>query len=102
MLGNVHTTRVLKITPTWEEITANTTEELTTTVYGLKVGDFVSVNKPTHQAGLVVGGARVSALNTLAVVFGNLTGAGITPTASEAWSLKVERPELPLPTDAQM
>lgn len=73
------------ISPT--QVSANTTGEQTFTVTGLNVGDAVIVNKPTAQAGLGIVGARVSAANTLAINFGNFTGVGITPTASETYKV---------------
>lgn len=79
---------------TLEEVSANTTEELTVTVKGLKTTDMiVGVSKPTHQAGLGITGARVSAADTLAITFMNPTGSGVTPTASESYKVFVFRPE---------
>lgn len=49
--------------------------------------DAVVVNKPTAQAGLGLGNARVSASNTLQQSFFNASGGNITPTASEAYSI---------------
>ncbi|HEY8879207.1 MAG TPA: hypothetical protein VIN03_16685 [Roseateles sp.] len=72
-------------------VAANTTAEQTFTVTGLQVGDIITAYKPTAQAGLSLVGARVSAANTLALTFGNNTGAGITPTASEIYALNVIR-----------
>lgn len=66
-------------------VAANTSAEQTFTVNGLLVGDFVAVVKPTLQAGLICGSARVTAANTLGISFGNLTAVGITPTASETY-----------------
>lgn len=79
---------------TWSAVNANTTGEQTVTVNGLKTTDKVWVgNKPTHQAGLGVVGARVSAADTLAVTFMNNTGSGITPTASQTYTVLVAREE---------
>ena len=64
-----------------------TTSEQTVTVPGLNVGDAVVVNKPTHQAGLGIVNARVSAANTLAITFMNTTAGSITPTASEVYKV---------------
>ena len=64
-----------------------TTSEQTVTVAGLNVGDAVVVNKPTHQAGLGIVNARVSAANTLAITFMNTTAGSITPTASEIYKV---------------
>ena len=60
-------------------VLANTTSEQTFTVQGLEVQDRVILNKPTHTTGLVIGNVRVSATNTLAVTFGNLTANPIDP-----------------------
>ena len=60
-------------------VSANTTSEQTFTVTGLATTDRVVVNKPTHTAGLIIGGARCSAANTLAITFGNLTAIAIDP-----------------------
>jgi hypothetical protein len=79
---------------TWSEVAANTTAEQTVTIRGLKTTDHVyGVSKPTEQAGLSVRNLRVSAADTLSVQFANNTGAGITPTALEAYSALVGRPE---------
>jgi hypothetical protein len=66
-------------------VTANSTSEQTVTVAGVQVGDFVYVNKPTHQTGLGIVGARVSAANTVAIAFMNNTAGNLTPTASELY-----------------
>lgn len=63
------------------EVAANTTAERDFTVTGLKVGDFVSVNKPSVSAGLGVAGARVKAADTLSIVYVNATGSAIDPAA---------------------
>ena len=73
-------------------VAANTSAEQDLTVTGVKLGDVISVNKPTAQAGLGVVGARVSAADTVSVTFGNFTAATpITPTASETYSFLVVR-----------
>jgi len=63
----------------FSSVGSNTTSEQTKTVTGLDVNDWVHVNKPTHQTGLGIVGARVSAANTIAITFQNTTGSGITP-----------------------
>jgi len=67
------------VTPT--AVGANTTSEQTVTVTGLSTSDVVVVNKPSHTAGCVLTGARVSATGTLALTFANLTAGSITPPA---------------------
>ena len=80
---------ILKIYTTSQSpsaVTANTTAEFSMTVTGVAATDMVvAVNKPTTQAGLAVGTARVSATNTVLVEFGNLTGSTITPTTTESY-----------------
>lgn len=73
-------------------VAANTTAEQTFTVAGLVATDFVAaVNKPTTQAGLGIGNARISAANTLALTFSNDTTGSITPTASEVYTIIIIR-----------
>jgi hypothetical protein len=69
------------INPT--SVAANNTSEQTFTVTGLATTDRVVVNKPTHTAGLIIGGARCSAANTLAITFGNVTGSSIDPPSED-------------------
>jgi hypothetical protein len=90
--GNVQLEALLSVVLSPSIVATITTAEQTFTVTGLIVGDFVSVAKPTAQAGLGIAGARVSAANTLAITFVNPTAAGITPTASEAYVISVRRP----------
>jgi hypothetical protein len=73
-------------------VAANTSAEQTFTVPGLLPGDFVSPMKPTSQAGLSLGGARVSAPATLALTYDNNTASPIVPTA-ETYLVFVYRPE---------
>ncbi len=62
-------------------VAANTSAEQTFTVPGLLANSQVFVNKPSATAGLGIGGARVSAANTLAINFVNNTAAAIIPPA---------------------
>jgi hypothetical protein len=91
--GNVQSMGVVSVTLSPALVAANTTAEQTFSVTGLKVGDYVDVNKPTAQAGLGVVGFRVSAADTLAITFSNNTAGGITPTASQVYTLCVVRPD---------
>ena len=73
-------------TPT--SVAPNTTGERSMTITGVLATDMVMVvNKPTTQAGLLVGTARVSAANTVQVTFGNDTAATITPTTGETYEV---------------
>lgn len=69
-------------------VAPNTSAEKAMTVTGVLATDMVAVvNKPTTQAGLIVGTGRVSAANTVQVSFGNDTAATITPTATETYDI---------------
>ena len=84
---------VADITLDVASVAANTSAEQTFTVPGLDTDMFVSVNKSDLDAGLVVGNARVSASDTLALTFGNSTAGAIDP-ASETYKLFWFKPNL--------
>lgn len=65
------------LTPT--SVAAATTAEQTFTVTGLVAGTPVWVNKPSCTTGIAIVGVRVSAVNTLAITFANMTSAAIVP-----------------------
>lgn len=73
-------TRTYEVAWDPSSVAANTLAEQTVTVTGLATTDIVTVNKPTYQTGLLIAHARVSAADTLAVVFANFTGAPIDPS----------------------
>lgn len=60
-------------------VAANTTAEQTFNVTGLVAGSPVWINKPSWTSGLGITGVRVSAANTLAITYCNVTSASITP-----------------------
>lgn len=91
--GNIKGQWVLSITISPSSVAPNTTAEQTFSVGGLLLGDMVDISKPTTQGGLGIVNSRVSASNVLAIAFGNLTAATITPTASEIYYIQVSRPE---------
>lgn len=77
------------INPT--SVSANTTSEQAFTVTGVGLNDYViSITKPSHQAGLGVVNARVSAANQIAITFMNTTAGAIDPTG-ETYSILVLR-----------
>ena len=83
---------VYKQTLSPAQVAANTTAEQTLIVTGLKASDTVlSVVKPTADAGLGIVGARISADDTLAITFANVTAGALTPTASEDYLVMVMR-----------
>lgn len=83
--GVTGTVTVYATTQSPTSVAPNTSAEQALTVTGVATGQLVIVNKPTSQAGLAVGTARVSATNTIQVTFGNDTAATITPTATETY-----------------
>jgi len=68
------------ISQSFTSVATITTAEQSVVVPGVEVGDFVTVTKPTFQAGLAAVQARVTAKNTVAITFVNPTAGGITPT----------------------
>lgn len=85
---------VLTAALTPASVAANTSAEQTFTVPGLSLATnsgipYVIVNKPSIQAGLTIAGARVSALNTLAINFANDTAGALTPTAAELYTIAI-------------
>lgn len=74
-----------------------TSAEQTFTVPGLVIGDVVIVQPVVSSVGVVLGGARVSAANTLAVTWGNPTGAPVTPTAGYFTVTVIRSTANPLP-----
>jgi len=90
--GNINKLQIVSVALTPSAVSANTTAQQTFTVTGVKVGDVVvAVEKPSHQAGLGIVGARVTAANTVGITFSNNTGAGITPTAGETYDFVIAR-----------
>lgn len=71
-------------------VAGDTTAEQTFTVVGLATNDKLFINKPSHQAGLAIGNVRVSATDTLAITYVNVTAAPIVP-ASETYQLVAHR-----------
>lgn len=91
--GNLWKVGAFNITLSPGSVAPNTSAEQTfaSTGIGLLTTDLVVVQKPTAQAGLIIGGSRVSATDTLAITFGNLTAATITPTVSQVYTVGVFR-----------
>lgn len=77
---------VADITLDVASVAANTSAEQTFAVPGLTTDMMVFVNKPSLDAGLVVGNARVSAVDVLAITFGNSTAGAVDPS-SEVYKL---------------
>jgi len=78
--NHIHDIRQLSIPLNPVSVAANTTVEQTFTVIGLKADDIVlRVIKSSHTAGIAVSDGRVTAANTLGVVFINASGGAIDP-----------------------
>ena len=60
-------THTQELTPI--SVAANTTAEQTFTVTGLDINDLVIVNKPSLDAGIGIGGARVTAADTIGITY---------------------------------
>lgn len=75
-------------------IGAATTVERTYTVPGLQIGDVVTINKPQLDAGLAAVNARVSAADTLAIQFANVTAGALSITASN-YLVQIDRHDYP-------
>lgn len=89
-VGNVWKNGVFTLTLSPSSVANATSAEQTFTFTGMLATDYVGVNKPTAQAGLGIVGARAGA-GFIGITFGNFTSATITPTASEVYTVFVER-----------
>ena len=69
--------RTYSVTFNPANVAANTASRQTVTVTGVKTTDILNVNPPTMTAGLNLVGWRVSATDTVELVFLNSTGSGI-------------------------
>lgn len=90
--GNIRAMGVATVTFDPASVSANTSAAQSITVPGLLVGDFVAVTKPSLSAGLSIGGARVSAADTVSVTFVNSTGSPID-AGSESYLVMWARPD---------
>lgn len=92
-VGNMWKVGVFNITLSPSAIGATTTSEQTfaATGIGLLTTDLVLVQKAAGQAGILMGGSRVSAADTLAIQFANISTGTLTPTASQVYTVGVFR-----------
>lgn len=95
--GNLASIGVASVVLSPEALSANTSEEQTFTVPGLRMRDVIlGVSKPTCDDGVGIAGYRVSDANTLAITFVNTTAAPVTPTAGETYLITWARPDATL------
>lgn len=73
--------RMYSASLTPSSVSANSTSEQTFTVTGLATSDKVVLNGPAPTAGVVPVHARVSAADTLKVIFANVTAGSLTPAS---------------------
>lgn len=92
LAGNVQSLNIVSVTWDIPSVAANTTEEESFTLAGVKTGDYVHVSKADLDAGILFGSARVSADDTVTVQITNPT-AGAVDAASETVTVFVARPE---------
>ena len=91
-LGNIVTVTAVSVSYDANVTATSTTQESTVTVPGVRVGDFIMVNKPSHSTGIGIVNARASSANTVAITYGNFTGSGVNP-AAETYLFCVIRPD---------
>ena len=92
--GNISGNWALAVTLSPAAVGATTTSEQTFTVPGVQLGDLVDVySNSAAQSGIVLGNARVSAINTIAIQFANVSSGTLTPTASTVYNVGITRPE---------
>jgi hypothetical protein len=99
--GNVLSRSVIAPSLTPAEVLAAITAVQNFTVKGLQTTDLVRVHYSGAQtAGVFVCSSRVSAADTLAVTFANVTAGALTPAAG-AYNVQIDSPEdNPLPVNA--
>ena len=83
---------ILTATVDLGSVAANTSEEETATVTGVKTGDVVVCVNSSLDAGQVIADARVSAANTVTLQVINTTGSPID-ASSKTMTFLVFRPE---------
>lgn len=102
-IGNVWKTGAFDLAITPAAVAANTTAEQSFAMAGLLTTDYVSVSKPSAQAGLGIAGVRVSSAGNLGITYINATSAAITP-AAETYVVHVVRmqPNWTAPTSGSL
>jgi hypothetical protein len=93
----------MTFTNSFTAVTAASGSSQTKTIPGLLSGrdEILRIHKATHQAGLSLS-AFVSADNTLTVRFVNATASDITPTASDTYTIVIDRYDSAPPTSVDL
>jgi hypothetical protein len=89
--GNVANISIVSATVDLGSVAANTSEEETATVLGVKTGDFVVCMDSALEAGIVVANARVSAADTVTLQVINTTGSAVDAASKSMTFLVVRR-----------
>ena len=98
--GNILYDGMLQATLTPVSVAGSTAAEQSFTIPGLQLNDFLDVNCNAAQtAGISIGNARVSAVNTMTLEFANSTAGALTP-ATAVYNINVIRAEGPMPSNA--
>lgn len=99
--GNSHETFYIQPYLTPVSVAANTTAAQTFSVPGLQTTDIVAVLglNGSQIAGIIIAEADCLTANVLTVQFGNVTAAGVVPTAGY-YTIQITRLEGPAPTTA--
>lgn len=92
LYGNVGGISIVTATVDLGSVAANTSEEETATVPGVKTGDFVVCMDSSLEAGIMIGNARVSAADTVTLQVMNTT-SGAVNAASKTMTFLVVRPD---------
>ncbi len=99
--GNIIEEKVFATTLTPTQVGANTTSEQSFTILGLTPGDYLAANFYGAQTtGIFIVNVRVSAVNTAAITFANVTGGALTPQSGQYGFIWGTPENLPLDTNA--
>jgi len=90
--GNVKSITVMQATVDLGSVAANTSEEETATLTGVKTGDIVQVIKSDLDAGIILGSVRVTGDDSISIQVVNTTASPVD-AASETMDFLVVRPE---------
>ena len=94
LIGNIQSINIVNVPLTPVSIAATTTVEQNFNIPFIQVGDYVSIRKPTSQAGLTVSAAvRVVSNGVVALSYTNSSGSPIVPTA-ESYMILMYRPQI--------
>lgn len=91
MPTQLHSLDVVEVVHDVGSVAAGISEETDITVPGVRTTDFVSVSKPSLDAGVLAGTARVKSDDTVSLTIVNATASAVDP-GSETYKILVFRP----------